>query len=76
MAGGEVRLTAQGDVRGQAAVFGAGNLTVSAGGDLDGRFLAPFGDRPTLWISADSQSPVQVRRGDDVVGYVMPLREP
>ena len=43
---------------------------------LDGRFLAPFGDRPTLWISADSQSPVQVRRGDDVVGYVMPLREP
>ena len=43
---------------------------------LNGRFLAPFGDRPTLWISADSQSPVQVRRGDDVVGYVMPLREP
>jgi hypothetical protein len=44
MAGGDVQLTAQGAIRGQAAVFGAGTLSVAAGGDVDGRFLASAGD--------------------------------
>lgn len=44
MAGGPVALKAAGGIRGQAAIFGKGDLQVSAGGDLDGRFLAVDGD--------------------------------
>ena len=40
MAGGSVYIRAGGDFNGQAGSFGAGNLQVYSGGNIDGRFLA------------------------------------
>ncbi len=43
MGGGSVRVSAGGAVRAQIGAFGAGDLSVISGGDIDGRFLARAG---------------------------------
>lgn len=43
MAGGHVRISAGGDVFSPVGVFGPGDLTLHAGGNLDGRFLVNQG---------------------------------
>ncbi len=39
MAGGSLSIKAGGDISGQAATFGAGDLTLQSGSNIDGRFL-------------------------------------
>lgn len=68
MSSGSVTINAEGSVRGQAATFGIGNLAISSGGDLDGRFMAANGD---LMLRAagsfgmkDKDVPVELGGGD------------
>ena len=44
MAGGDLEVVCGGDFMSQAGTFGRGDLTIRAGGDLDGRFLMHQGD--------------------------------
>jgi filamentous hemagglutinin family protein len=44
MAGGDLAVVCGGDFLSQAGTFGQGDLTIRAGGDLDGRFLVHQGD--------------------------------
>lgn len=44
MGGGDVILSADGNITAQAGAFGQGDLTVRAGGDLNGRFMVSDGE--------------------------------